>query len=284
MEKKCEIKIKLKTSNDIDQSLRFFTKAMLECAKQATPTTIIRHSKDHISHSILQLLNEKRTLRRQWQLNRSPNLKAKLNKSVKTLRKALEEERENGLQKYLSEVTATETTDYSLWKAVKNLKKPNICQSPLRLPNGDWARSDKDKAETFAHHLKEVFNTNHTGTDYVPRPHVRTNKHKKLKFKTKSIKNIIDNEINIKKSPGKDNITGQMIKKLPNNSIKLLTSIFNAIMRNGYYPDAWKISQIIMVPKPGKEPTQVSSYRPISLLPVISILFEKAQSKTLETN
>ena len=37
-----------------------------------------------------------------------------------------------------------------------------------------------------------------------------------------------------------------------------------------------------MIPKPGKPPNDVKSYRPISLLPVISKLFEKLLLKRLK--
>ena len=36
-----------------------------------------------------------------------------------------------------------------------------------------------------------------------------------------------------------------------------------------------------MIPKPGKPPSEVSSYRPISILPVLSKLFEKMLIKRL---
>lgn len=54
-----------------------------------------------------------------------------------------------------------------------------------------------------------------------------------------------------------------------------LTTLFNAILRVGYFPDLWKISQVIMIHKPGKPVHGVTSYRPISLLPIISKLLEK---------
>ena len=51
--------------------------------------------------------------------------------------------------------------------------------------------------------------------------------------------------------------------------------IFNAILRLECWPKSLKIAQIIMIPKPGKKPMDVSSYRPISLLPTISKVLEK---------
>lgn len=43
------------------------------------------------------------------------------------------------------------------------------------------------------------------------------------------------------------------------------------------------MAEVIMSAKPGKPSQEVSSYRPISLLPVISKLFEKLLLKRLKT-
>jgi predicted metallopeptidase len=54
-----------------------------------------------------------------------------------------------------------------------------------------------------------------------------------------------------------------------------LTTLINACIRLNYIPDAWKIDEVIMISKPGKNLSEVESYRPISLLPIISKLFGK---------
>ena len=46
-------------------------------------------------------------------------------------------------------------------------------------------------------------------------------------------------------------------------------------MRTGHFPGQWKVSQIITVLQPGKPAEEVTSYRPISLLPILSKLLEK---------
>jgi hypothetical protein len=58
---------------------------------------------------------------------RSPQDKAALNKAVKELKQLLHDEKQQAIQAYLTSLSATETTDYSLWKAIKRLKQP---QSP----------------------------------------------------------------------------------------------------------------------------------------------------------
>jgi len=81
--------------------------------------------------------------------------------------------------------------------------------------------------------------------------------------------------LNTRKAPGMDLITAQMLKELPHQGLTHLLHILNAILRNSYWPTSLKKGQIIMIPKPGKDPTDVSLYRPISLLPTISKVLEK---------
>jgi len=66
-----------------------------------------------------------------------------------------------------------------------------------------------------------------------------------------------------------------MIRELPHESLKAILHLLNAITRLGYWPRPLKRAKVIMIPKPGKDPTDVTSYRPISLLPVISKILEK---------
>jgi hypothetical protein len=54
------------------------------------------------------------------------------------------------------------------------------------------------------------------------------------------------------------------------------------MLRLGYYPIQWKLAQIIMVDKRGKHPTETNSYRPISLLSILSKIFEKLLLKRFE--
>lgn len=85
-----------------------------------------------------------------------------------------------------------------------------------------------------------------------------------------------------KKAPGYDLITGQVLKELPDKALIKLLYFINAAFRLRYVPRQWKVAEVILIPKPGKELHDKNSYRPISLLPIISKVFEKLLLKRLK--
>lgn len=63
------------------------------------------------------------------------------------------------MELYLTNLIADEETDYSLWKATKQIKRPIMPVPPKGY--GDWARKNKQTAGLFAEYL-EVFIPNDT--------------------------------------------------------------------------------------------------------------------------
>ena len=71
------------------------------------------------------------------------------------------------------------------------------------------------------------------------------------------------------------------MKQLPKKAIVKLTYLYNAAFGLKHMPSYWKAAEV-MKPKPGKPATEVTFYRQISLLPVLSKLFEKLLLKRLK--
>ena len=81
-------------------------------------------------------------------------------------------------------------------------------------------------------------------------------------------------KLNNKKSSSFDGIPNIALKKLPLNYIYYFAIIFNNCLNIAYFPSAWKTAKLITIKKKDKDGSQLSSYRPISLLPNISKVFE----------
>jgi hypothetical protein len=91
----------------------------------------------------------------------------------------------------------------------------------------------------------------------------------------------VTNSLNPEKSSGYDLITGKILKELPIIEIKYLTQLFTAVLLKGHwFPAQWKVTQIILILKPGK-PNELTSYRPISLLPTEYEVFKRFLLKRL---
>ena len=82
-------------------------------------------------------------------------------------------------------------------------------------------------------------------------------------------------KLKLKKAPGADGITNNALRHANMWTIAALTRLFNAILRLGHYPQAWKEGLVVMLPKAGKSPLSPESYRPITLLSAVAKLFER---------
>ena len=94
--------------------------------------------------------------------------------------------------------------------------------------------------------------------------------------------------LKLKKSPGPDGITNEMILHLGENSKKVLLKIFNSSWKTGSVPQYWKEADMIPVHKKGKDKSQAENYRPISLTSCLGKLMERLVNTRLvwhlETN
>ena len=104
---------------------------------------------------------------------------------------------------------------------------------------------------------------------------------------THPISNIaVKQKINKIKSPacGISGHCGQVLKELPLKSITHITRIFNGMLATGYFPACLKKGKTYLLPKPGKDDTIPSNYRPITLLEPIAKIFEKIINARLRTH
>lgn len=83
-----------------------------------------------------------------------------------------------------------------------------------------------------------------------------------------------------KNSSGLDEIPISIIKKVISLIAEPLSFIINQCLLNGIFPDALKDAKVVPIFKKGSK-TEILNYRPISILPAISKIFEKIIYKRL---
>ena len=82
------------------------------------------------------------------------------------------------------------------------------------------------------------------------------------------------------KATGVDAISGQMLLLCDDSIILPLNIIFKNILLPSTYPDQWKLANVTPIFKKGVKQL-IRNYRPISLLPICSKIFEKIIFKNL---
>ncbi|GJQ88739.1 hypothetical protein Trydic_g21044, partial [Trypoxylus dichotomus] len=175
--------------------------------------------------------------------------------------------------------------DGSIWRLNKHLRSQRTKIYSIDNPDGTAALQDRDIAANLAGAFEEYHNTPETdpATETQVEESLRSFylhnpifPETSLEFLTspRCIRKLISKSPSLK-APGNDNIQNHILKHIPRKTLAQFTYIFNAALKLQYFPSAWKTATVVPVPKPGKEPRLATSYRPISLLPAISKIFEK---------
>ena len=76
------------------------------------------------------------------------------------------------------------------------------------------------------------------------------------------------------KANGPDGVSAQMLKATAYSIAPSLTKLFNISISQGRFPDCWKTSTVVPIPKNANH-KQVANYRPISLLSIVSKILER---------
>lgn len=267
----------LSTTTDIDQSIEQFKKIVRNAVDKSIPLVLPFKFRYPFSHKLLNLTRQRNAIRKKVGSNR--RLKTILNELNREIR--LEIATLNRIS-WEEKVRSLSTEDLSLYQLAKCLKKKKKPIPPLKTSVGNFAFSDKEKADLLANnflrsHQISQATTIHTNAvqdsvGAISRETFVLERWEKISVRelTAAIK-----QLKVKTSPGHDDISNAIIKRIPAIGVKFLTDIYEACLKLSYFPRDWKIGKVVAIPKAGKDLLSPSSYRPITLLPNIGKIFEK---------
>ena len=114
---------------------------------------------------------------------------------------------------------------------------------------------DKDRRRQVSLDIQELKELSHGQIDIEMN---RQFTHEDLEQDIKALK--------MKKSPGPDQVTNEMIANLRHGMKRKLLQLFNTSWKTGRIPQAWKVAYMTPIYKRGKNKGRAYSHRPISLL------------------
>ena len=94
------------------------------------------------------------------------------------------------------------------------------------------------------------------------------------------VKKVIMN-LDLSKASGPDNILVVVLSNCEVELSYILAELFNKYLKESCFPDCGKVSSVVSVFKNVGERSTAKNYRPVSLLSVVSKVFEKLLSNMI---
>ena len=245
-------------------------------------------SKSPISQAILDLIKEKRRLRRLYNNTQDPSTKSTINKLQKEIRIKIYQESTISWEKFCNSISL-ESDPKQLWRKITNFLKPKGPRSYPTLKLGNkTAKTNPEKAQIFEESVERNFSTeshlfrklhfnrinkfieahsyHFTELDSLHDNVTETDDNSDFVADVDPLFiRIVRSELQNGKAPGMDNVYTEILKKtIGTGFYKLLARAFTISLKPGYIPYVWKVAVLCMLIKPDKPPSQTTSYSPIS--------------------
>ena len=198
-------------------------------------------------------------------------------------RRTLKQNRRNCWRNCVSKLNC-HTPMNKVWNMVHKIKGKNNKTNVHHLKDGhDTLTSEQD----ISNKLGQIFSQNSSTQNYDPKfQKIKKQKEKsKLTFKSKNLEeyNRPFSLDELRKSLdmahdtacGPDDIHYQLLKHLPESALQVLLDLMNDIWETGDLPSIWKLANVIPIPKPGKDHSEPSNYRPIALTSCVCKTMER---------
>lgn len=282
MNAKTHITPEIITANEIDSAIKNLTELTQNSVKSTTTKLTINNNKLNLPKDTTDLIRLRNKMRKLFQKTRDMKIHADVKNLSKLITTKINDHKNT---MWANKIKKINTKPQSIWQfasAVKKRSKDNRIYK-LRGSNG-FVFDEKEKAEVIAdqyyknhcltEHLSDNDTVNLVQNSITTLNGLQPTIHPTQLTSHREINDII-NKLHKTKAPGHDQITNLALKHLPKKTIVQLMYIFNACLKNCYFPDAWKHAIILPFPKPGKNKFDPANYRPISLLSSFSKIFEK---------
>ena len=206
-----------------------------------------------------------------YQREKSSDSKVKFRQASNRCKRVLEAAKLAYANKTKESITSQKLGSCDFWRIANSVL--NKCKSPIPpLFNGpEVLSSASDKAKLFA----ENFSLNSNLADSLPVFPSRTNlKLHNISITLKMVRKVVMN-LDLSKASGPDCIPVVVLKNYEPELSYILAELFSKCLKESCFPDCWKVSSVVPVFKNVGERSTAKNYHPVSLLSVVSKVFEK---------
>ena len=171
-------------------------------------------------------------------------------------------------------ITSQKLGSRDFWQIANSaLNKGKSATTPL-FNEPEVLSSSSDKAKSFAKNSLKNSNLDGSGISLPVFPSRTNLKLNNISITPKMVKKIIMNFDSLKVS-GPDCIPVVVLKNCEPELLYILVKLFNMCLKESCFPDCWKVSLVVPVFKNVGERSAGKNHHPVSLLSVVSKVFEK---------
>ena len=134
--------------------------------------------------------------------------------------------------------------------------------------------SASDKAKLFAENISKNSNLDNSGISLPVFPTITNLKLHNISATLNMVKKVKMN-LDLSKACGPDCIPVVVLKNCEPELSYILVELFSNCLKESCFPDCWKVSLVVLVFKNVGERSTAKYYRLVSLLSVVSKVFEK---------
>ena len=134
--------------------------------------------------------------------------------------------------------------------------------------------SASDKAKLFADNFSLNLNLDDSGVSLPVFPSRTNLKLHNISVTPKMVRKVVMN-LDLSKTSGPDCILAVVLKNCEPELSYILAELFNKCLKESCFSDCWKVSSVVPVFKNVGERSTTKNYCPVSLLSVVSKVFEK---------
>ena len=211
---------------------------------------------------------------RLYQQNKSSESKVKFRQASNRCKRVLEAAKLAHATKTKESVTSQKLGSGDFWRIANNVLNKGKSAIPPQFNGPEVLSSASDKAKLLAKNFSKNSNLDDSGISLPAFPSRTNLKLHNISITPKMVKKVIMN-LDSSKAAGPDCIPVVVLKNCEPELSYILAKLFNNCLKESCFPDCWKVSSVVPVFKNFWERSTAKNYCPVSLLSVVSKVFEK---------
>ena len=160
------------------------------------------------------------------------------------------------------------------WQIANSILNKSKSAIPPQFNRPKVLSSASDKAKLFAENFSKNSNLDDSGISLPVFPSTNNLKLYNISITPKMVKKVITS-LDSTKASGPDCIPMVVLKNCQPELSYILAKLFNIFPKESCFPDCWKVSLVVPVFKNVRKRSTAENCRPVSLLSVVSKVFEK---------